>query len=202
MKTSNFAGGMVPHTAIVIFDTSRRYRDAVLYEAWRLDDPEVLIRKRIVSGQHMLFIQCSDFGKWRPGDMIRIKIMDNNGEVIDTYSSKLSCNAWDVAYIIGDLELIEKTDGELRLFQNYPNPFKKNTTFTYLLPEKSQVKMRIYDLRGRLINRVLDKEQSAGLHHIIWNGTDNQENELPSGIYICRFFVNGVSETMKISLLR
>nr|MBX2820724.1 T9SS type A sorting domain-containing protein [Rhodothermaceae bacterium] len=64
---------------------------------------------------------------------------------------------------------------------NYPNPFNPMTTIRFGLPEASSVALTIYDLQGKQVTRLIDKNLDAGYHHISWNA-----GHLPSGVYFYR----------------
>jgi hypothetical protein len=86
----------------------------------------------------------------------------------------------------------------------YPNPFNPTTTISYSLPTESKVKIEIYDILGRLIEKLVDAEETAGKKQIVWNASN-----VCSGVYILRLiaeprgnnFKRFVS-TKKIILLR
>jgi hypothetical protein len=86
----------------------------------------------------------------------------------------------------------------------YPNPFNPTTTISYSLPTGSKVKIEIYDILGRLIEKLVDAEETAGKKQIVWNASN-----VCSGVYILRLiaeprgnnFKRFVS-TKKIILLR
>jgi len=68
-----------------------------------------------------------------------------------------------------------------RIEPNYPNPFNAETRFTYYLPEKTYVTVGIFDLQGRLVERIFRGEQAAARYDVAWNA-----NNLSSGVYIFR----------------
>ncbi|MCF7813750.1 MAG: hypothetical protein K9N40_04660 [Candidatus Cloacimonetes bacterium] len=70
---------------------------------------------------------------------------------------------------------------------NFPNPFNPTTTISYDLSQDTKVELNIYNSKGQLIKSLVDAEQSAGYHQVIWNGTDNYGNQVSSGIYFSRF---------------
>jgi hypothetical protein len=70
--------------------------------------------------------------------------------------------------------------------QNFPNPFNPNTTITYELTEKSDVKISIYNVRGREIKTFSFNDQHAGGHGIVWDGRNNSGTRLSSGTYVYR----------------
>lgn len=67
--------------------------------------------------------------------------------------------------------------------RNYPNPFNPVTTISFSLPSQAAVYLKIYDLKGRLVKVLADKEMSLGEHRLSWNGTDQQGNAVASGVY-------------------
>ncbi len=67
---------------------------------------------------------------------------------------------------------------EFKLYQNFPNPFNPGTTIEFDLPERSYVKLVVYDVLGREIQRLVDKELDEGRYRVDFN-TSN----LSSGIY-------------------
>jgi hypothetical protein len=66
---------------------------------------------------------------------------------------------------------------------NYPNPFASQTTIKYALAEKGAVTLGIYNARGRLVRSLVKSSEKAGSHQISWNGKDEFNNTLSSGIY-------------------
>jgi hypothetical protein len=83
------------------------------------------------------------------------------------------------------------------LSQNYPNPFNASTTIEYSLPSASNVNIDIYDILGRIITTLLNGQQQAGRHQIIWNAAG-----LSSGIYLCRMQAAGDVVYKKMILLK
>ena len=67
---------------------------------------------------------------------------------------------------------------EYLLYQNYPNPFNPSTTISYLLPERSFITIRVYDILGKEIRSIIEEEQSAGQYEVVF-----ESNDLPSGVY-------------------
>jgi len=88
------------------------------------------------------------------------------------------------------------------LYRNYPNPFNPATTLTYALPQSEYVRLYIYNIRGQLVNRLVDKPKEPGVHEIQWNGTNENNIPVSSGVYIVRLVTAHYHSTMKITLLR
>ncbi|MEJ2627191.1 MAG: chitobiase/beta-hexosaminidase C-terminal domain-containing protein [bacterium] len=70
------------------------------------------------------------------------------------------------------------------LLQNYPNPFNPITTIRFGIPKKDKVTIKIYDILGREIITLVEKNFQAGWYNIIWDGTDNKGRKIDSGLYI------------------
>jgi len=72
---------------------------------------------------------------------------------------------------------------QYQLFQNYPNPFNSHTTLSYILETNSQVSLNIYNIRGQLINTLVDQFQQKGSYEVIWDGIGVAGEPVSSGIY-------------------
>ncbi len=72
------------------------------------------------------------------------------------------------------------------LNQNYPNPFNPVTTIQFGLPEQSDVILRIYDITGRQVKTWTVTQMKAGYHELLWNGTNDFNQKVSTGIYIYR----------------
>jgi photosystem II stability/assembly factor-like uncharacterized protein len=75
------------------------------------------------------------------------------------------------------------------LFQNYPNPFNPTTTIGYSLPDRSEVKLTVFNALGQQIALLLDGEMEAGNHTVRFDGTG-----LSSGVYFYRLSVRPTLE--------
>jgi hypothetical protein len=73
----------------------------------------------------------------------------------------------------------------------HPNPLTGSTTIKMSLPSAAGVSARIYDIRGRSLATVVERNLVAGHHDFVWSGTDAQGNPVISGIYFLRVEVQG-----------
>jgi len=89
------------------------------------------------------------------------------------------------------------------LGQNYPNPFNPSTAIGYELPERANVSLKIYDLRGRLVDTLVEGVREAGQYSVQWNGTDSQGKRVSSGIYLYTMEANpSYKSTKKMVILK
>lgn len=77
--------------------------------------------------------------------------------------------------------------------QNYPNPFNPTTAIDYVLPEASHVSLVIFDLLGREVKTLVEGDQEAGRHTVVWNATDGGGRNLASSVYFYRLRASGLS---------
>jgi hypothetical protein len=89
-------------------------------------------------------------------------------------------------------EPLQPTTGSDAMFAlaNHPNPFNNLTTISYLLPTGGQARLRVYDMTGRQVRLLLDAEQPAGAHQIIWDGLDDGGGVLSTGAYFYTLELN------------
>jgi flagellar hook assembly protein FlgD len=86
----------------------------------------------------------------------------------------------------------------------HPNPFNPMTTLTFSLPRPGKAEVRIYSLRGELVERIGGDVYEAGRHEVMWRGKDRRGQDAPSGSYFAKLYVDGkgVGPVTKMSLVR
>lgn len=80
---------------------------------------------------------------------------------------------------------------------NYPNPFNPSTTIRFDLPEAVHVRLVVYDLMGRAVQRLVDGEMAAGSYEALFDGAG-----LPSGTYLFRMTAGSFTRTGRMMLLK
>ncbi len=89
------------------------------------------------------------------------------------------------------------------LLPSYPNPFNPVTTITYRLACATRVELAVYDVSGRLVRTLTSHRSDDGdIHQVIWDGTSDGGERLPSGIYLLRLLTETSAETRKLVLLK
>ena len=129
--------------------------------------------------------------------------------VID-YSNFLSGNsvdlkvtAWDNANNPSEarITLALQDSPELKLYHvlNYPNPFARNTQFTFEITAPAEVAVTIYTLQGRKIKALPKQSFSEGYHHLDWDGRDEYGGRLANGVYLYR--LEASDNNSKVSII-
>lgn len=88
------------------------------------------------------------------------------------------------------------------LFQNYPNPFNPITTINYSVPKDTKVELKIYNIKGQLIKTLVNEIKPFGKYSVVWDGTDQSNHSVPSGVYLYRLKTKNDSKIRKMILLR
>jgi hypothetical protein len=86
---------------------------------------------------------------------------------------------------------------QFELFQNFPNPFTSSTLIQFGVPQQTHVELLVFDISGRLIERLLNQNFEAGTYSVGFNAGAH-----PSGTYIYTFRAGDQFETKKMSLMR
>lgn len=80
----------------------------------------------------------------------------------------------------------------------HPNPFKPSTTISYTLEKSAHVTLQVFDVKGRLVETLVNADKAADTHYQVWNAT----NAAP-GVYLYRLTVdNAVADTKRMLLLK
>jgi hypothetical protein len=86
---------------------------------------------------------------------------------------------------------------EFALAQNYPNPFNPTTTIKFDLPFDTKVTLKLYDVLGREVRTLVDREMPAGFHQATVEGSS-----LSSGVYIYKMEAGSFTQVRKLLLLK
>ncbi len=100
---------------------------------------------------------------------------------------------------------VDRTEGipaEFALQQNYPNPFNPTTSIEFSVASKGLVRVQVFDMLGRLVKTIVDREFQPGNYRATWDGTDRNNLQVSSGIYLYTLDAREFSMTKKMILLR
>ena len=86
---------------------------------------------------------------------------------------------------------------DFSLSQAYPNPFNPVTQIQYAIPEDVHVELTLYDILGRQVSELVNTDQQAGYHKVIWNGDHNA-----SGLYFVKMVAGEYISTQKLMLIK
>jgi|GEM_PF-3451243 len=88
------------------------------------------------------------------------------------------------------------------LSQNFPNPFNPSTTIRYALPERSTVRLTIYNMLGKEVRTLVNTVEDAGYKSIIWDGLDQHGRLISTGVYIYKIQAGNFTQTRKMVFMK
>ncbi len=91
---------------------------------------------------------------------------------------------------------------QTELKQNFPNPFNPNTTISFNLNIDSLVTLEIFNTKGQKINTLVSSKMNKGTYNINWDGKDNRNQFVSSGVYFYRLTTDETVQTQRMLLAK
>jgi hypothetical protein len=109
-----------------------------------------------------------------------------------------------IDYVVGVAEQPEMPllPSKTTLSKCSPTPFSNNAYISYSLSKPETVELNVYNLNGKLIRRLVNKQQNSGHYQVCWDGRDNLGKNLPNGVYFYQLKTNGNRITKKTIIIR
>lgn len=89
-----------------------------------------------------------------------------------------------------------------KLYQNFPNPFNQRTGIRISIHKFSQLNLSIYNLNGELVKKIIDGFLEPGDYTFYWDGIDELNRAVSSGIYLCGANCGSSQASFKLLLLK
>jgi hypothetical protein len=89
-----------------------------------------------------------------------------------------------------------------KLYDNYPNPFNPATTISFDLDQSNFIQLSVFNVKGQLVKQLINSTLDAGNYNITWNGKDENNRSVASGIYFYRLKSGNEIYTKKMILLK
>ena len=150
-----------------------------------------------------------EFGKLSDIDNTIIITIDNNQT--DNLDLSLTYQLFNENGLAGNGMMEIRNPDEFKLYQNYPNPFRNQTTIKYDIPSlmvnSVPTEIHIYNTVGQIVRKLDEGDKAAGQYTVIWDGKSDDGEQVSSGVYFyqLRTKVDGQSnynKTMKMVLVR
>jgi len=85
---------------------------------------------------------------------------------------------------------------------NFPNPFNPETTISFSLAKDSNVTIEIFNIRGQKIRTLVSNYYQIGSYNVVWNGRDDNGNQVGSGIYFYRMNTGEYQAVRRMILMK
>ncbi|MEZ4648254.1 MAG: FlgD immunoglobulin-like domain containing protein [Candidatus Eisenbacteria bacterium] len=105
------------------------------------------------------------------------------------------------ALVPGDVSSVPSTRVDFAL-EIRPNPTAHASRIEFSLPRTADVGLDVYDSAGRLVRRLVAGPLSAGVHRLVWDGTDDRGLDVGSGVYYCRLGADGEAAIRTVRRVR
>lgn len=132
---------------------------------------------------------------------------DNRAEIIfygrylDDDTSKVHVYEYGGSGFVGD----ENTENHITkpsLSQNYPNPFNPSTKIEYSVQQAGKVNIKIYNMLGQEVRTLVDEEKQRGDYSVVWDGKNDNGEEVASGAYFYQLRVGDYVSSKKMIVLK
>jgi len=135
-------------------------------------------------------------GYCEAGDKVSFKVFDaSTGNLLDmNVDGGIEWNDMGIS-IVSMTDIVLPTEASLG--NAYPNPFNPTTMLSYDVPSDMNVSLGIYDLRGRLVNELVNDLHGQGSYEITWNADQHA-----SGVYMVKLVAGSTVEIQKIILIK
>jgi len=129
---------------------------------------------------------------------------DNHSDIEDVKEVNHLEEAKLLLAATGDKNYLPKGEPVIQLFQNLPNPFNPTTAISFNLsgPATKEVRLTVFDIRGRVVKELCSGPREPGSHTIFWDGTNDNGNPVPSGVYFYSLSTRDFSKTRKMVIMK
>jgi hypothetical protein len=106
----------------------------------------------------------------------------------------------EVEILTGNEDVIKPNATEL--VGCFPNPFNPTTTIKFNLNRAQHVAVQVYNVKGQLVQTLVDAELPAAIHEVVWNGNDQSGKNATSGIYFYKMQTEDYKSVKKMIMLK
>jgi hypothetical protein len=137
------------------------------------------------------------------------EFFDAQGDLSGTESAALNVaiqEAWDTyvglfGYTITGASGSARSPSA-RIAGVYPNPFNPDVTIEYVFYDSGPARLEVFDVAGRRVRVLFDGAGTPGAHSAHWDGNDDMQRPLPSGVYFLRLKSATATSVRKVVLMK
>lgn len=125
----------------------------------------------------------------------------NNGETVEFDTSEIQEITFGPDVSVEEMvEFISQIP--IKFLKNYPNPFNPITTISFEIAENGKTEVEIFNVKGQKVKTLIKEQLEAGNHSIVWNGKNDSNNQVASGMYFYKVSVNNSQKISKMIMLK
>lgn len=167
------------------------YFGAQMHSKYTVIDADLMSSNPVVETGSFNYSNAADNGNDENMMIIYDSLIAN--QYYQDFAKRLS----DAGGTIDIKKISENVPVNFDLKQNFPNPFNPNTKINFMVPKLSYIKISIYDILGREVDVLVNKQLSAGEYTADWYA-----DGLPSGVYFYSLNVDGENLNVKKMVLK
>jgi hypothetical protein len=175
--------GLRQMLVLVSYDGGLTFADTLGTSLW----PDTTLWWDVPAGEH-------------PDCRVRVEVADRGYNTAVDESDSAFAIIPDVSGV--DAEITLGDPWEVRLIGSHANPFTDMTHILYSIPAPTDVRLRIYDVSGRMVRVLVSGHVPAGYHSAVWDGRSRTGDRVASGVYLVHLTAAGVRRTAKAVLER
>lgn len=139
-----------------------------------------------------------------PGSAPSSGTYDGSGGYVSIVNISASGPVMTADFVVSLVAVDEQTQilPQLELGQNYPNPFNPVTNISYSIQLESMVEIYIYNTLGQKVRKLVNRRHSPGDYTVNWDGSDNDGQGLPTGVYLYKLITDESSLARKMLLIK
>jgi len=194
LQTPNYTSLDYPYSisSIYFLDSNIGYATGYLQDSYGSLIDNGLILKTINGGLNWYFMNSGT-----NNGLLSIFFTDVNTGFVTGINGTILKTTNGGGGMIGIQHISSQVPQSFFLHQNYPNPFNPVTKIKFDIPNQSIVKLIIYDLLGREVTTLVNKQLKPGSYEVDWDGTS-----YASGVYFYTLLTNDFVETKRMVLLK
>jgi hypothetical protein len=128
-----------------------------------------------------------------------ISIVQNYFAIMTEYNGIFFFNnLWDV--VQNNEDTIIQAENMIKL-NSFPNPFNPESSIKFSTQKNCIIKLEVFNVKGQKVKTLTNDQYERGNHTVIWNGTNENDNPVSSGVYFYKLDVNSRTEVVKKCLL-
>ena len=202
---STFTAQMIDGTSTLMWSTSSETNNKG-WNVYRAENDQydlaIRINPNIIEGAGSSSTQ-TDYTFQDVSDLVNLQTYWYWLESIDNGNQSYLYNPISLFYEENEEPESPEIPIQYGLHQNYPNPFNPETLISFAIDHASEVTINIYNTKGQLVRTLLhDHIQKDKKYTILWDGSDNSNKPVSSGIYYCNLVADKYSEIKKMILIK
>ncbi len=126
----------------------------------------------------------------------------NDRQQNNTRGDAQDCPVWRFTTGTTDAEKPDIMPIVTELHNNYPNPFNPYTSISFSIAEAGNITIDVVNIRGQKVAQLINEHRDRGTYKVSWDGTDDNNRPVGSGVYLYRMRTDHLTESKKMIMVK